>query len=373
LITLQGITNLKNSELRLAVIDRYRSMDNTIYDIINSTYPGYLVALNDSGIISMDFEVFCQDLEDTLESYGSFDPQDPFYTDTVDSRLFRALTAIMNIDESVSYLSILSEKSAAGPGRKDIHGMYKTFNSLRKTLRFNSNPESTSSEVALVAVSTMLLQFYEGDMIRRAIREAWLNKSGIIGVPTAATAFLENNSSTSAIVEGYVLENGGADITAHGIAWAMHFNPTTSNNTEIPDSQTGIFSVPLNGLTPGTTYYARTFATNSVGTGYGNCIDFVAAAPVGIEDKNAVGHDFKIHPNPASGMTTFSFQIESAGNITLTILDVKGQIVFKDEPGRLSKGENHVKLNLSGLADGIYTCRITSGKSNATGRLIIAH
>jgi hypothetical protein len=102
---------LKNSELRLAVIDCYRSEGNSIYNIINTTYPGYLVALNDSGIINMDFEVFCQDLEDTLESYGAFDPEDPFYTDTVDSRLFRALISFINIEKSISYPSLLAERS----------------------------------------------------------------------------------------------------------------------------------------------------------------------------------------------------------------------------------------------------------------------
>ena len=228
-------------------------------------------------------------------------------------------------------------------------------------------------EVALVVVSIMLPQLLEGDMIRKALREAFILKQGIIVVPAAATEFVENTSATEAILHGYIFDDGGAAITARGIAWATFYNPEISDNISIPGTETNSFTATLTDLIPGLTYYARTYATNSAGTGYGNCISFVAAAPVGTDDMNALSHDFTIHPNPASAFTTFSFHIESAEAITLTIINVKGQIVLKEEPGKLGRGENQIKLNLSGLPDGIYTCRITNGKSDATERLVIAH
>lgn len=371
LILFQGITDMKNSELRLAIIDRYRSQDQTIYDIINTTYPGYLVALNDSGIVSLDFEVFCQDLEDTLESYGEFDPEDPFYTDTVDSRLFMALISFIQVEKNLSVLPLVSKKATNGAGKTDIHEMYKTIRSYQNP--FLLNPESTTSEVAGAVLSTMLLQLYESDMIRKAVRETYLDKLGVIRVPTAATAFVENSSSTSAIVQGYILEDGGADITERGIAWATHFNPTIGNNTEVPDSETGTFSITLSGLTPGTTYYARTFATNSEGTGYGNCVAFIASVPVGMEEPDALSSNFSIHPNPASSLTTFSFHIESAEYIVLTIINAGGQLVRKEETGILHKGDNHVSIDLSGLPAGVYTCRITNGRSSSAETFVVAH
>ncbi len=48
-------------------------------------------------------------------------------------------------------------------------------------------------------------------------------------------------------------------------------------------------------------------------------------------------------------------------------------MVLQNEPGTLRIGENQVDINLSGLADGIYTCRITNGKSSNVETLVIAH
>jgi hypothetical protein len=372
LMLLNGFADMKNSELRLAVIDCYRSEGNSVYNIINTTYPGYLVTLNDSGVINMDFEVFCQDLEDSLESYGPFDPEDPFYTDTVDSRLFMALVSMLDMKKSLSALPLVSKKGHTNQEEFDIHELYQTLHSIRNPYLLKAEPELTSSEVAASVLSIMLIQLYESDIIRRVVRETYLAKTGIIGVPTTATEFVSNNSSTSAIVDGYILEDGGAAVYARGIAWATHYNPTTGNNTEIPDAETGHFSVTLSGLTTGTTYYARTFATNSKGTGYGNCITFVADVPVGMDDKNTLSPEFRIHPNPASEMATFSFNLDAVEIVTLTIINTKGQVVLKKEPGTLHNGENEISLNLSGLAEGVYTCRITNGKKSNVEMFVIA-
>ena len=227
-------------------------------------------------------------------------------------------------------------------------------------------------EVALVVVSIMLPQLLEGDMIRKAVREAFILNKGIIVVPAAATEFVENTSATEAILQGYIFEDGGAAITSRGIAWATFYNPEISDNISSTGTETNNFTATLTDLMPGLTYYARAYATNSAGTGYGNCISFVAAAPVGTGDINALSHDLTIHPNPAASFTTFSFHLESIENITLSIINVKGQIVLKYEPGKLNEGDNHVRINLSGLPDGIYTCVIKNGKLNATQRLVIS-
>ena len=75
----------------------------------------------------------------------------------------------------------------------------------------------------------------------------------------------------SAIVGGNVTNDGGSTITARGIVYGITPNPTLNNSKINFGVGTGSFSGPLNiGLKENTTYYYRAFATNSVGTIYGN-------------------------------------------------------------------------------------------------------
>ena len=69
--------NSKNSELRMAVIDGYSANIST-YDNIVITYPGYLAAMNDSGVTNDVFEQFCVAPEDSMDNYGAVEPEDPF-------------------------------------------------------------------------------------------------------------------------------------------------------------------------------------------------------------------------------------------------------------------------------------------------------
>ncbi len=159
----QGLQEIKKSELRLAVIDHYRSEGSSTFNIISTTYPGYLQSMNDTGVVNQDFEKFCQDLDDSLASYGPLDREDPYFIDSVDSRLFRALYSIIAIEMPSSSLVNASMKSAAlAYNKEDVINIYHLMDSNLKPLSL----KSSSSEVAAIVASFMLLQFIEGDIIR---------------------------------------------------------------------------------------------------------------------------------------------------------------------------------------------------------------
>lgn len=70
-------------------------------------------------------------------------------------------------------------------------------------------------------------------------------------------------------------------VTETGVCWNTNPNPTIANNPT-PSSPAVLevgsdFTISLTTLSPGTTYYFRAYATNSLGTGYGRNISFTTS------------------------------------------------------------------------------------------------
>ena len=91
------------------------------------------------------------------------------------------------------------------------------------------------------------------------------------GSTTAAfdTLSISDVTATSAVISGALLNNGGEFITSLGVCCGVNHSPTLEDatviNAELDDLK---FSVRLNDLQKGTTYYVRAYATNSHGTVY---------------------------------------------------------------------------------------------------------
>lgn len=91
---------------------------------------------------------------------------------------------------------------------------------------------------------------------------------------TLTTASVSNITGTSAVSGGNITDDGGATVTARGICWSTNANPTTADFVALSGIGIGIFTNSMASLTNGTPYYVRAFATNSVGTAYGDEIIF---------------------------------------------------------------------------------------------------
>jgi hypothetical protein len=102
--------------------------------------------------------------------------------------------------------------------------------------------------------------------------------SPCINAPLVTTGSASPVYGLNAGVAGTVVFDGGAAVTSRGICWNTSPAPTTSNFTVSSGSGTGSFTGNLSGLFPSTTYYARAFAVNSVGTSYGSEVSFTTTA-----------------------------------------------------------------------------------------------
>jgi len=121
-------------------------------------------------------------------------------------------------------------------------------------------------------------------------------------IPTVTTSPVTNITQTTATSGGNVIADGGATVTARGVCWNTSSNPTTANSHTTDGSGTGTFVSNLTGLTLNTLYYVRAYATNSVGTAYGNEVSFTTAGTFNIGQSYGGGIIFYIDGTGQHGL-----------------------------------------------------------------------
>ena len=184
--------------------------------------------------------------------------------------------------------------------------------------------------------------------------------------PTTSTTAASNITSTTATLNGNITSDGGATITARGFVYATSNTDliigTTGVTNVIVSGTTGVFEKDIAGLTAGTKYYYRVYATNSASTSYGGEQSFTteaAVAVLSIEDfeQSAV----TIWPNPTSGIVN----ITVAEKTGYKLLDTGGHLL---QQGTFATGAH--SIDISPLAKGIYLVILNTGKGSFTRRIV---
>ena len=115
-------------------------------------------------------------------------------------------------------------------------------------------------------------------------------------LPSVTTAEISDITATSAVCSSTVSHDGFTDVTARGVCWSTSPNPTLEDSHTIDGTGMGDFVSNLNGLEPTTTYHVRAYATNSVGTCYGEDIIFTTACVIlgGFDENGASNALFSV-------------------------------------------------------------------------------
>ncbi len=91
-----------------------------------------------------------------------------------------------------------------------------------------------------------------------------------------------------------------------------------------------------------------------------------------VENAKEQLQNIKLMPNPTSGSTVLSFELESAAKADIMLYDIKGQLVKVVKTGVMLRGGNQqVKIDTQNLKSGIYFVGIQSGDKRWFKKLIV--
>ena len=180
-----------------------------------------------------------------------------------------------------------------------------------------------------------------------------------------STSIITDITTTTATSGGYISSDGGASVISRGVCWSATVNPTTSDSKTTDGDSIGQYVSNIIGLTAGTNYHVRSYATNSVGTSYGADILFMTLGesassitlPATEISLNSATLNGIINPNSLSTTITFEYGITINYGTEVTAIQsplTGGDIV-------------NVSAHLTGLAIGTtYHFRVKSVNSSGT-------
>ena len=157
------------------------------------------------------------------------------------------------------------EKACFWTVSTSLNNYYETLNANYLRLDYYSSSITTSSS------NNGWYNDYDAFSVR-CVRDEF---NSYATVPTVTTDSVIIISEEVVSLEGSVLSANGATVTEYGMCWSTSSNPTLASSHRALGDGLGSFSAVVGGFTPGTTYYLRAYATNSVGTGYGNELTFM--------------------------------------------------------------------------------------------------
>ena len=140
--------------------------------------------------------------------------------------------------------------------------------------------------------------------------EVELDMTGTLPVVTTAAVSGISIGSGTAAFKGSIEELGDPAYTERGFVYGLTHNPTIDDTKKVVSgNDSGVFSANISELVMNKIYYIRAYATNAVGTSYGEevVLDFSAIMPV-------VTTSAVTAKNIGAGSATFNGSITSVGD-----------------------------------------------------------
>jgi len=182
------------------------------------------------------------------------------------------------------------------------------------------------------------------------------SNGSVTTAPSVTTDDASNLMLDAATLNATITNPDNVNITEMGFEWRKSFG---GNITPVQGTGNGnTFSATLNNLTPNTGYIYKAFITFDGTTIYGEEVYFTTS-DVGVQDY--LEQKLTLYPNPATDMvsvSTFDASIRITG---VEVYNVYGQLLKA-----IVSEENPMRINVCGLANGMYFLRITTDSGVVT-------
>ncbi len=191
-----------------------------------------------------------------------------------------------------------------------------------------TQPGGAYNQTIYVRFTPTLVQSYAGNIPVNGGGAAVINVSasgdGVNTLATVVTGASANITNHSAVLAGSIPATGCSNVTAYGIEFSgiNGFGNGTGTKVASADLSSGNFTVALNGLVQGATYYYKAYATNNGGTSYGMQQSFTVAS---------IADGFSIYPAPAQrgGSVRVTKNDLKPGYYGLLFFNSAGQMVYQ--------------------------------------------
>ena len=183
-------------------------------------------------------------------------------------------------------------------------------------------------------------------------------------VPVVTTQDVTNISTNGATVNGNVTDLGGSNLTQYGVVWCKSQHPVadlTTKTNQGAKATPGVYTSGITGLEPNTTYYIRAYATNTVGTGYGEEKSFTTMTPTitsatydagagvliitgtGLSSKSGITNDIDVSKLTITGNAGATYVLTSPG------VEITSETAFTVALNSTDKTAVNLILNKNGI------------------------
>jgi uncharacterized protein (TIGR02145 family) len=186
-------------------------------------------------------------------------------------------------------------------------------------------------------------------------------------VPELTTVAVTQITLNSAVSGGTIISDGGEDITEKGVCWSKTTSPTIADSKTIDGTGSASFTSNMVGLAEGDSYFVRAYATNSVGTSYGDELTFttdqVTAAAVTTTEATTI--------TPTSAVAGGNVTDDGGGTVTARGVcwsNTKQIPTTADNVTPSSGSTGNFASNITGLENGTvyYYCAFATNSFGTT-------